>query len=104
MPDYAKLSRRSADLWGDFAQMLAEDSGIETGYRQTGGVKIALDEAELASFETQVRRMHNQPPPGGNDTRVLDRKSMRELVPELGPAVVGGTYCPHDGHADPWRR
>ncbi len=101
MPDYAALSRRSADIWGDFAQMLAEDSGLETGYRKTGGVRIALDEAELAALETLVRRMHNQPPPGGNDTRMLDREAMRDLIPELGPAVVGGTYCPYDGFADP---
>ncbi len=101
MPEYAALSRRSADIWGDFSQMLAEESGIETGYRQTGGIKIALDETELEAFETLVRRMHNQPPPGGSDTRMLDRKAMRELIPELGPAVVGGSYCPHDGFADP---
>ena len=101
MPDYAALSRRSGDLWGDFSRMLAEDSGVETGYRRTGGVKIALDEAELERFGTLVRRMHNQPPPGGNDTRVLDREAMRDLIPELGPAVVGGTFCPHDGSADP---
>ena len=101
MPDYAALSRRSADLWGEFSRMLAEDSGIETGYRRTGGVKIALDEAELERFETLVRRMHNQPPPGSNDTRMLDHREMRDLVPDLGPSVIGGTYCPHDGFTDP---
>ena len=101
MPDYAALSRSSADLWGEFAQMLAEESGVETGYRRTGGVKIALDEAELERFGTLVRRMHNQPPPGGNETHLLDHEAMRDLIPELGPAVVGGTYCPHDGSTDP---
>ncbi len=100
-PDYAALSRKSADLWGEFAQMLAEESGVEIGHRQTGGVKIALSDAELETMETAVRRMHNQPPPGGNDTSVLDRKAMLALIPDLGPAVVGGTYCPHDGVVDP---
>jgi len=101
MPDYAALSRKSADLWGEFARMLAEDSGIDIGHRQTGGVKIALSEAELETMDIAVRRMHNQPPPGANDARVLDRKAMFDLIPELGPRVVGGTYCPHDGVTDP---
>ena len=26
---------------------------------------------------------------------------MLDLIPELGPGVVGGTYCPHDGVTDP---
>ena len=101
LPAYAALSRRSADLWGDFARALAEESGIETGHRQTGGVKIALSEAEMERFETAVRRMHNQAAPGDNDTQVIDRQALRDLVPGLGPAVVGGTFCPHDGLADP---
>ncbi len=101
MPDYAALSRRSADRWGDLARMLAEDSGIDIGHRQTGGVKIALSEAELETMDVAVRRMHNQPPPGANDACVLDRKAMLDLIPELGPGVLGGTYCPHDGVTDP---
>jgi glycine/D-amino acid oxidase-like deaminating enzyme len=32
---------------------------------------------------------------------VLDRPALAKLLPGLGPAVAGGTYCPHDGHARP---
>ena len=101
LADYAALTRRSADLWSGFAQSLSEESGIDTGHRQTGGVKLALDEAELERYATAVRRMHNQAAPGDNDTRVLDRQAVLDLVPAAGPEVVGGTYCPHDGFADP---
>ena len=101
MPDYAALSRRSADLWEEFAGRLAQECGVDVGYRRTGGVKIALSDAEHETLATGVRRMHNQPPPGGNDTRLLDRAEMLDLLLELGPTVVGGTHCPHDGFADP---
>jgi hydrogen cyanide synthase HcnC len=99
-PDYAALSRRSADAWERFADELAEMSGIATQYRRTGGVKIALGEDELAEFSASLMRMHNQPG-GDNDTRMIDRAELEELVPGIGPDVVGGTHCPHDGHADP---
>jgi glycine/D-amino acid oxidase-like deaminating enzyme len=32
---------------------------------------------------------------------VLDHPALAERLPGLGPAVVGGTYCPHDGHCNP---
>ncbi|WP_420349429.1 NAD(P)/FAD-dependent oxidoreductase [Pelagibius sp.] len=101
LAEYAALSRRSADLWSGLAAGLAEDSGIDCGYRRTGGTKLALSEEELARFETALKRMHNQAAPGDNDTRIVDRGELMDLAPAIGPAVVGGTYCPHDGFADP---
>lgn len=99
-PDYAALSRRSADAWSGFADELTELTGVAMQYRRTGGVKIALGADELAAFSTLLMRLHNQPG-GDNDTRMIDRKELEELVPGIGPDVAGGTYCPHDGHADP---
>lgn len=100
-PAYAALSRRSAELWGDFAAELADRSGVATDHARTGGLKIALDDAEYERFATAIRRMHNQPPPGANDTRMLDAREARDLLPALGPEVRGAAYCPHDGYADP---
>lgn len=99
-PDYAALSRRSADAWSGFADELTELTGIATQYRRTGGVKIALGDEELAEFAASLMRMHNQPG-GDNNTRLIDRTELQELLPGIGPDVAGGTHCPHDGHADP---
>lgn len=102
-PAYAALSRRSADAWAAFDAELAEASGSSPRYQRCGGVKIALDEAELDALAAGVKRMHNQPPPGANDTRMIDRAELLELAPGLGPRALGASYCPHDGHADPLR-
>ncbi|MFP4361652.1 MAG: NAD(P)/FAD-dependent oxidoreductase [Alphaproteobacteria bacterium] len=100
-PAYAALSRRSAELWGDFAAELADRTGVAIDHTRTGGLKVALDEAEYERFATAIRRMHNQPPPGANDARMLDAREARDLLPALGPEVRGAAYGPHDGYADP---
>lgn len=99
-PDYAALSRRSADAWEDFAGELSQSGGIDVQYRRTGGVKLALGEAELDAFAAGIARMHNQPG-GDNDTRIVDRKTLDTWFTGLGPEVTGAAFCPHDGHADP---
>lgn len=100
-PDYAALTRRSAAAWDRFADDLHAATGADLHYRRTGGVKIALDDDELERFAADVRRMHNQHDEAANQTRVIDRQELQELLPAVGPKAVGGTWCPHDGHADP---
>ena len=98
VPEYAQLTRRSADAWGAFATELAPEDSLQ--HRQCGGVKIALSEEELCRFSTALNRHHNAPDFSGNDTRLIDDKELRELLPRVGPDAIGGTWCPHDGHAD----
>lgn len=100
-PDYAALTRRSAAAWPSFAQALAEAGGRGPAYLRCGGVKIALGEAELEAQAAALRRLRDQPPPGANDARMIDRAELRALLPEVGPEAAGGVFCPHDGHADP---
>jgi glycine/D-amino acid oxidase-like deaminating enzyme len=97
-PDYARLTRRSADAWAAFAEDLAPSDQLQ--HQQCGGIKIALSNEELSRFATALERHHNNPDFVGNDTRLIDKKELRELVPSIGPDAVGGTWCPHDGHAD----
>ncbi len=100
---YAAWTRASADAWPDFAEELADRAGLEVAYAKTGGLSLCIDEAELERRATLVKRMHNQPAPGANDTEILDAASAHKLVPSLGPRVVGASFCPHDGHVDPLR-
>jgi hydrogen cyanide synthase HcnC len=98
---YAAWTRASADAWPDFARSLGHETGLDVAYARTGGLSLCLDEAELEARTTLIKRMHNQPPPGANDAEILDASAVRKLVPSLGPAVVGASFCPHDGHANP---
>ena len=101
MPDYARWTRRSADLWPGFAARLAGSSGFDIGFRQPGGLQLCLDEEQLAERRLFLERMHNQKGAGDYQGRLLDRAETKSLVPAIGPRVVGASFCPHDGHVNP---
>ncbi|MEX2643348.1 MAG: FAD-dependent oxidoreductase [Acetobacterales bacterium] len=102
MPEYAHWTRRSADLWGEFAGTLGERAGIDIQHRQPGGISYCLSEQELENRRNLMHRMSNML---GPDFRyeILDRKALLEMTPHIGDAVVGGCYCPHDGAANSLR-
>ncbi|CRK76278.1 Hydrogen cyanide synthase subunit HcnC precursor [Nereida ignava] len=101
MHDYARWTRRSADLWPEFADCLAEDSGISPDYHKPGGLHFCLSEDEMENVRALNTRMHNVNGALGYGAEMLDRKQLDKLVPGLGPDVVGGSYGKHDGHANP---
>lgn len=100
-PDYAALSARSARAWNGFAEDLSAASGIETQYSRTGGVKIALSEAELDAMQARHARAHNEQAAAGIETRLIDQAELAALLPSVGPEALGASYCAEDGHADP---
>lgn len=101
LPAYADWTLSSADLWPDFADRLSHETGLDIGYRKPGGVQLCLSDQEMEERALLLRRMHNQAGPDGYACRMLDREDVRHMVPGVGPAVVGGSYCPHDGHVSP---
>lgn len=101
MPEYAQWTRRSADLWPDLAGALQEETGISTGYSKPGGVHLCLSEEALTKQADLIHRMHNVHGAAAHGTRMLDRKELDEILPGLGPDVIGGSWSPHDGHANP---
>lgn len=103
MHDYARWTRRSADLWPDFAATLQDDSGVEVAYAKPGGIHFLFSEDELEAKRAQVARMHNANGAAGYGVEILDRSALNEMIPGLGPSVVGGSWSPHDGHASPLR-
>lgn len=101
MAAYADWTRSSADRWPAFAATLSAELGLDIGYRKPGGVHLCLNDAEFEGRRNLLWRLHNQAGSGGFDYRLLDRQALHELLPGLGETVVGGSYCPHDGHVSP---
>lgn len=101
MGDYARWTRKSADLWSDFGQRLAEETGISPRYEKPGGLHFILSEEEDARVRAQHARMHNVNGTSGYGAEMLDRQQLDEIMPGLGPDVISGSYCQHDGHANP---
>jgi glycine/D-amino acid oxidase-like deaminating enzyme len=99
MPPYAHWTRRSAELWPELARALTDTTGVEPALEQPGGFAFCLSDAEFQARADMLTRMHNES--GDIGTRMLDRAEARAMVPGLGDRVVGASYCPIDGHANP---
>jgi len=98
-PPYAAWTRRSAALWPDLASALQETTGVNVSLSQPGGLAFCLSDEEYRQREDLLRRMHNES--GDIGSRMLDRAEVRAMVPGLGDAVTGASFCPIDGHASP---
>lgn len=94
-PRELPLAMLAADLW------LTLDERLErpTGYRRTGNLRVALDDQDLEALRASARVQQQ----GGLDVRLLDADEARREVPRLADAVLGATYCPSDGQAEPRR-
>lgn len=103
MAAYANWTRRSTEIWPQLAAELAEETGVDVCYQRPGGFNLCLSGQELESRKSYMRRLHNQPELTPYPYEFLDRAEIAKLLPEIGPAVVGGSYCPLDGHANSLR-
>lgn len=98
-PPYARWTENSAGLWQAFSDELREATGTETGYSRQGGLDLFLSEEERVAKEENYQRLAQHT----NSFRyeMLDPKALSEILPGLGPEVVGGGYSPNDGHVSP---
>ncbi len=103
MPAYARWTRKSADLWADFAGELTARSGIVLHHRTCGGLSFCLGAKALAEKRAMFARLHNQFAHGHADVTVLDRSELERLLPgvRLGDDVTGASFSPEDGDCDP---
>lgn len=101
MAAYMRWTRRSADLWPQFAAQLKEMTGVDTEYRKPGGLVFCLSATEFEARRERARRMSAQA--DVFDTEMIERKQLQALIPNmrLGDEVTGASYCPHDGDANP---
>ena len=100
-PEYAAWCRLASELWPDFAAELAALTGIDVRYARTGGVDLALSDAELRRSTDILAGIRREAGANRFVYEVLDRHELAKLLPGLGERVVGGTFCPMDGAANP---
>lgn len=102
MPEYARWTLRSADLWPVFAASIGGEAGLSLAYERRGGVMACLTEEELDTRTAALARLHESVP-GVAQVERLDHAALKALMPEIGPDVAGGTFCPADGHLNSLR-
>ena len=100
MPEYAGWTIRSSEAWAEFAAGLRQECGLDVAFERPGGFHLALSEAELSDRADALRRLHNQPGIVSYSTEIVERRRLQRMLPDLGPGVVGGSYCALDGHCN----
>ncbi len=99
---YARLSGYAARQWGDFAAMLAQETGIDVALEQTGGYDFCLDETDWNARAGEMRRVAAHTA-GEFEYEMLAGDELRRRLPQVSREVLGASYSPQDGHVNPLR-
>jgi glycine/D-amino acid oxidase-like deaminating enzyme len=96
---YARWSRSSATRWPALAEALLQESGIDVALKQPGGFHFCFSDDELAEREERLSTLKAEL--GDYPYEMLDAADVRARIPQVGPAVLGASYTPMDGHVNP---
>lgn len=99
LPRYARWSRDAAQLWPTLQKELMALTGVDVGLRQPGGFWLAFSDDEMTARYEMLDALNRKA--GGIPFQMMDPSELREYLPGVGPSVVGGSFCPLDGHANP---
>lgn len=100
---YAGWTIRSSNAWGGFSDLLKQETGLDVSFQRPGGFHLCLSEKEFEARATSLKRLHNQPGIVDYQTEMLDHGEVEKMLPDIGPEVVGASYCPLDGHVNSLR-
>ncbi|MBV2186952.1 MAG: FAD-binding oxidoreductase [Rhizobium sp.] len=99
-PAYSRWSRRSVRLWRQFADDLETTSQVRIGLEQRGGFLLCLSEGEMQARIDTCNRLARELGEDRHPLEIMGRTQLSNLLPALGPDVVGGSFCPLDGHVN----
>lgn len=76
---------------------LSDELGCDTEYVQKGNLRLGLTEGHLKTLENHVKKSTSV----GLDVWMVSGDEAREICPAMSDEVVGASWCPTDGHANP---
>ena len=90
------LLARARTEYAAWSEALRARTGIDIGYRVTGGLRVATseDDARELAPDAAWQRQH------GLRVDLVDAQGAHEIEPELG-AVVAGAHFPDESQVDP---
>lgn len=90
-----RLSLHSLDVISHFE----DEFGVPSGYRPIGYLFLFTKPSEVATFQANVELQHRVGVPW---VRYVEFDEIERLLPLVNlEGVIGGTWCPRDGLADP---
>jgi hydrogen cyanide synthase HcnC len=103
MPTYASWARQASETWPTLAALLKQQTGHDVCLERNGGFQLALSDAEMTRRIAQLDALNAQPGLTPLSYEVMDHSAVARMLPSIGPDVVGGTFCPLDGHVNSQR-
>jgi len=91
---FSPLFKEEQRLWPQLDSLL----GYPTEY-QAHRLRVALNEAQMAHYMRIIALAERQ----GSTWAPLDQRALKELVPFVTDAAIGGVLCYYGGHANPQR-
>jgi len=99
-PHYQGWTRLSSEEWPNLAAELKTRTGIDVGHEQPGGVHLCLSDEEFDERHARMEQMRAEAGNFGFEYRMLGPDELRDMLPGIGPAVVGASWTRYDGHAN----
>lgn len=101
MREYAQWTHEAIRLWPEFQDELFHETGVSCEFSANGGLHLCMTEKELADRSALFDRMSTMEIGKKLDLKILNRVELADIIPEIGPEVVGAGYCGQDGHVSP---
>ena len=77
--------------------VLSEELGVNVEYVQKGNLRLGKTDAHMKKLQT----LSDNAKAVGLDVQMVDGAMVQELCPYLAKDIVGASWCPTDGHANP---
>jgi sarcosine oxidase subunit beta len=88
------LAMESIKLYGQ----LHEELGMDVEYVREGNLRLCTSEEEMDSMRKSVASQKT----AGLELSMLDRKQVLDINPYIGEKILGASFCPTDGHVNPF--
>ena len=88
------LAMESIQMYGH----LHEELDMDVEYVRQGNLRLCTSEEELETMRKSIESQKTV----GLELKMLDRKQVLEINPHVGEKVIGASYCPTDGHVNPF--
>jgi Glycine/D-amino acid oxidases (deaminating) len=76
---------------------LSDELGVDVEYYRQGNLRLGKTDEHLST----LNRLTNTARSCGLDVRMVSGKEAKEICPFLSDEVIGASWCPTDGHANP---
>ena len=76
---------------------LSEELGVDVEYYQKGNLRLGKTDAHMEKLKNLAANANSR----GLDMKIIDGKEVKEICPYLSDEIIGASWCPTDGHANP---